>query len=110
MRILFTGGSGKAGKHVVPYLLEQGHRVVNVDLTPLDHPGVDNLTADITDSGQMFNVMSSYANFDELEPGTGVPKFDAVVHFAAVPESSFVPTTRPSVSTPSAPTTSSRRR
>jgi nucleoside-diphosphate-sugar epimerase len=85
MRILFTGGSGKAGKHVVPYLLEQGHRVVNVDLTPLDHPGVDNLTADITDSGQMFNVMSSYANFDELDPGTGVPKFDAVVHFAAVP-------------------------
>lgn len=85
MRILFTGGSGKAGKHVVPYLANRGHRVVNVDLTPLDHPGVDNLTADITDSGQMFNVMTSYANFDELEPGTGVPSFDAVVHFAAVP-------------------------
>ncbi len=84
-RILFTGGSGKAGKHVVPWLLDKGHRVVNVDLTPLDHPGVDNLTADITDSGQMFNVMSSYANFDELEPGTGVPSFDAVVHFAAIP-------------------------
>tara|TARA_R110002167_G_scaffold8764_3_gene40069 strand:+ start:2076 stop:2966 length:891 start_codon:yes stop_codon:yes gene_type:complete len=84
-RILFTGGSGKAGKHVVPYLLDQGHRVVNVDLKPLDHPGVDNLIADITKSGQMFNVMTSYANFDELEPGHGVPKFDAVVHFAAVP-------------------------
>lgn len=84
-RILFTGGSGKAGRHVVPYLLERGHRVVNVDLTPLDHPGVDNLTADITRSGEMFNVMTSYANFDELEPGTGVPEFDAVVHFAAVP-------------------------
>lgn len=84
-RILFTGGSGKAGRHVVPYLVDRGHRVVNVDLTPLAHPGVDNLTADITDSGQMFNVMTSYANFDELEPGTGVPRFDAVVHFAAVP-------------------------
>jgi nucleoside-diphosphate-sugar epimerase len=84
-RILFTGGSGKAGRHVVPYLVERGHHVVNVDLRPLDHPGVDNLTADITDSGQMFNVMSSYANFGELEPGTGVPSFDAVVHFAAVP-------------------------
>ncbi|MEX0957355.1 MAG: NAD(P)-dependent oxidoreductase [Rhizobiaceae bacterium] len=84
-RIFFTGGSGKAGRHVVPYLLERGHRVVNVDLKPLDHPGVDNITADITDSGQMFNVMSSYANFDELEPGKGVPSFDAVVHFAAVP-------------------------
>ena len=84
-RILFTGGSGKAGRHVVPWLLDAGYRVVNVDLTPLDHPGVDNLTADITDSGQMFNVLTSYANFDELEPGTGVPRFDAVVHFAAVP-------------------------
>lgn len=84
-RILFTGGSGKAGKHVVPYLLDQGHKILNVDLKPLDHPGVDNLTADITQSGEMFNAMTSYANFGELEPGTGVPKFDAVVHFAAVP-------------------------
>ena len=83
-RIFFTGGSGKAGKHVIPYLLNQGHRVMNVDLVPLDHPGVDNLIADITDSGQMFNAMTSYAGFDELEPGIGVPKFDAVVHFAAV--------------------------
>ncbi|HKJ94639.1 MAG TPA: NAD-dependent epimerase/dehydratase family protein, partial [Gammaproteobacteria bacterium] len=62
-RILFTGGSGKAGRHVVPYLVQQGHRVVNVDLTPLDIPGVDNLNADITDSGQMFNVLTSYADF-----------------------------------------------
>lgn len=84
-RIFFTGGSGKAGKHVIPYLLDQGYRVMNVDLVPLDHPGVDNLIADITDSGQIFNAMSSYAGFDELEPGNGVPKFDAVVHFAAVP-------------------------
>ena len=84
-RIFFTGGSGKAGKHVIPYLLEQGHQVMNLDLKPLDHPGVDNLIADITDSGQMFNSMSSYANLGELEPGNGVPKFDAVVHFAAVP-------------------------
>ena len=85
MRLFFTGGSGKAGKHVVPYLLDQGHRVMNVDLTPLDHPGVDNLTVDVTDSGQVFNAMSSYAGLDELESGNGIPKFDAVIHFAAVP-------------------------
>lgn len=84
-RIFFTGGSGKAGRHVIPYLLEQGYRVMNVDLVPLNHPGVDNLTADITDSGQMFNAMSSYAALDELEDGNGIPKFDVVVHFAAVP-------------------------
>lgn len=85
MRILFTGGSGKAGRHAVAYLLEQGHRVLNVDLVPLDLPGVDNRIADLTDAGQVFDVMASYAGFDELEPGTGVPRFDAVVHFAAVP-------------------------
>jgi len=84
-RILFTGGSGKAGRHVVPYLVARGHRVLNLDLVPLDHPGVDNLVADIADSGQVFDAMTSYANFRELEPGTGVPKFDAVVHFAAIP-------------------------
>jgi len=84
-RILFTGGSGKAGKHVIEYLVAQGHRVLNVDLVPLELDGVETLIADITDSGQMFNVMTSYADWDEMEAGTGVPKFDAVVHFAAVP-------------------------
>ncbi len=85
MRILFTGGSGKAGRHVVPYLLDRGHRVVNLDLVPLDDPRVDNLAADITDSGQVFNALTGYAGLDELEPGTGVLRFDAVVHFAAIP-------------------------
>jgi nucleoside-diphosphate-sugar epimerase len=85
MRVLFTGGAGKAGRHVVPYLLGRGHRVLNVDLVPLDHPGVDNRLADLTDAGQVFDVMQSYAGFDELDPGTGIPGFDAVVHFAAVP-------------------------
>ena len=85
MRVLFTGGSGKAGRHAVPYLLERGHRVLNVDKVPLDHPGTDNRIADITEAGEMHDVMQSYAGFDELEPGTGVPRFDAVVHFAAVP-------------------------
>jgi nucleoside-diphosphate-sugar epimerase len=85
MRILFTGGSGKAGRHAIQYLMAQGHRVLNVDLMPLDLPGLDNRIADLTDAGQVFDIMASYAGYDELEPGTGVPKFDAVVHFAAVP-------------------------
>jgi nucleoside-diphosphate-sugar epimerase len=85
MRVLFTGGSGKAGRHAVPYLIEQGHRVLNLDLTPLDQPGVDNRIADIADAGQVFDVMSSYVGYDEMLPGSGVPKFDAVVHFAAIP-------------------------
>ena len=82
-RILFTGGSGKAGRHVVPYLRDRGHAIVNADLTPLALPGIDNITVDVADSGQVFNVLTSYGNLGELD--TGVAPFDAVVHFAAIP-------------------------
>jgi len=85
MRILFTGGSGKAGRHAVAYLRDQGHQVLNFDKVPLGLEGVDDRIGDITDAGQVFDAMLNWANFSELEPGTGVPRFDAVVHFAAVP-------------------------
>lgn len=85
MRILFTGGSGKAGKHVIRHLVAVKHRVLNLDRVPLEQPGVHNLICDVTDSGQVFNALQSYAGFDELQRGAGVPQFDAVVHFAAIP-------------------------
>ncbi len=84
MRILFTGGSGKAGRHVVGHLLAQGHHVTNLDITPLDHPKVSNLTVDLTDSGQVLGAASQFSDFYELEAGTGVPTYDAIIHFAAV--------------------------
>ena len=84
MRIVFTGGTGKAGKHVVAYLAGQGHQVLNVDLKPLRHPGVADLIADITDAGQMFNALTAHAGMAEMEAG-GPVKPDAVVHFAAIP-------------------------
>lgn len=84
-RILFTGGSGKAGRHVVAWLVNAGYQVHNLDLVPLDHPGVTNLTVDITDAGQVFNALSMHTDFSDLEHGGGVQPFDAVVHFAAVP-------------------------
>ncbi len=85
MRILFTGGSGKAGRHAIAYLLSKGHKVLNLDLAPLDMDGVPTRLADITDAGQVHDAMQSYADLGELEPGAGLPRFDAVVHFAAVP-------------------------
>ncbi len=85
MRILFTGGSGKAGRHAIAYLVAQGHSVLNLDRVPLDMESVDTRLVDMTDAGQVYDTMLSYMNFGELEPGTGVPRFDAVVHFAAIP-------------------------
>ena len=85
MRILFTGGSGKAGKHTINYLLEHGHSLLNLDQVQLEHPNVLTRFADIVDAGQVFDVMGSYAHYDELDKYIGTPKFDAVVHFAAIP-------------------------
>ncbi|WP_105382216.1 NAD-dependent epimerase/dehydratase family protein [Neorhizobium alkalisoli] len=84
-RIVFTGGSGKAGRHVVPYLLGEGHEVFNLDLVPLDCPGVNTLVTDLTDSGETFNALSMHFGFEGLQTGKGPAPVDAVVHFAAVP-------------------------
>ncbi|MBT9368615.1 NAD(P)-dependent oxidoreductase [Rhizobium sp. CSW-27] len=84
-RIIFTGGSGKAGRHVVPYLQKKGHRVLNLDLKPFPGEGVETLITDLTHSGEVFNALSQHFGFDGLETGDGPAKVDAVVHFAAVP-------------------------
>ena len=84
MRIFFTGGSGKAGRHVVPYLAEQGHRITNADRVPLGHPGVHDLRVELTDAGQVVSALKAPAGFDELDLDA-IPAYDAIVHFAAIP-------------------------
>ncbi|KRF38388.1 NAD(P)-dependent oxidoreductase [Terrabacter sp. Soil810] len=84
MRIFFTGGSGKAGKHVATFLAELGHQVTNADLVPLRHPGVADLKVDLTDAGETYSALAGLARFDELDL-PAKPAYDAVVHFAAVP-------------------------
>ncbi len=90
-RILFTGGSGKAGRHAVQYLAEQGYRVLNIDTKPLDNPAVRTLLTDITDAGQLFNAFASYTGLHEFDPDLRPEKIDAVVHFAAIPRVMLVP-------------------
>lgn len=90
-RIIFTGGSGKAGRYVVQYLIEQGHQVLNLDTRPLDNPKVRTLITDITDSGQVFNALSSYTGLHEFDPSLRPQPIDAVVHFAAIPRIMIAP-------------------
>ena len=84
MRVFFTGGSGKAGKWAIRHLMAQGHHVVNVDQVPsgLDCP---ELLIDLCDAGQVIGAMSQFVDTSELDAGTGIPVYDAVVHFAAIP-------------------------
>ncbi|MGJ5621289.1 NAD-dependent epimerase/dehydratase family protein [Sulfitobacter sp. MF3-043] len=84
MRVFFTGGSGKAGKWAIQHLQAQGHHVMNVDRVP---SGSDcpELLIDLCDAGQVIGAMSQFIESAELGKGTGVPTYDAVVHFAAIP-------------------------
>ena len=84
-RIIFTGGTGKAGRHAVPHLLAKGYSILNVDLKPLALPGVNTLIADLTDSGQTFNALTTHFDFDGFDKGKPATAPDAVVHFAAIP-------------------------
>jgi nucleoside-diphosphate-sugar epimerase len=70
MRIVVTGGSGKAGRWVVRDLRDHGHDVLNVDVK---HDGIPNgqcLVADLADYGQAAEALAGA---------------DAVVHLAAIP-------------------------
>src|SRR5277367_1203256 len=84
-RIVFTGGTGKAGRHAVPHLFAKGYKILNIDLKPLELPGVNTLIADLTDSGQAFNALATHFGFDGYNEGKPPSAPDAVVHFAAIP-------------------------
>ena len=54
----------EAAKQVV----ERGYQVLNLDTKRLDDPEVRTLITDITDSGQVFNALSSYMGLHEFDP------------------------------------------
>ncbi|WP_296420306.1 NAD-dependent epimerase/dehydratase family protein [Pseudooctadecabacter sp.] len=83
MRIFFTGGSGKAGRHAIGVLRAAGHTVVNIDKVPCGLEGVPELLIDLCDAGQVMGAMTQWAAMSECDGP--VQSYDAVVHFAAVP-------------------------
>ena len=90
-RIVFTGGTGKAGRHAVPHLLALGYDILNVDLKPLDLPGVNTLITDLTDAGQCFNALTTHFGMEHYADGAPPRPVDAVVHFAAIPRVGLEP-------------------
>ncbi len=84
-RILFTGGTGKAGRHVLPWLSREGYQILNFDLQPFAHPAIPSLLGDVTDEAQVFNAMTSHFDRTGLRAGRAPGPVDAVVHFAAIP-------------------------
>ncbi|RMZ73932.1 proteasome component PRE4 [Pyrenophora seminiperda CCB06] len=90
-RVVFTGGSGVAGRHVIDYLHSHGHTVLNVDTTPLaSNPNIHTLKADLTDGAQALNSLSTHFAISEPFPSAPPPP-DAVVHFAGIPQPMRLP-------------------
>ncbi|KAJ5439089.1 uncharacterized protein N7458_010087 [Penicillium daleae] len=93
-RIIVTGGSGKAGQHVIAYLLEKGHDVLNLDLIPLSGElanRVHTMRVDLTDSGQVYSAFTSHFHLTEpfREPLRLLP--DAVIHLAGYSRNMIAP-------------------
>ena len=84
-RIVFTGGSGKAGRYALQHLKAKGYDLLNVDLKDAKVDGVYTLTADLTESGQVFNALTTHFGYGGYERGKPPSPPDAVVHFAAIP-------------------------
>ncbi len=73
-KVVVTGGTGKAGRAVIKDLLAHGYEVLSVDVLTPPEPPRQRLTpflkADLTELGQVIEVLSGY---------------DAVIHLAAIP-------------------------
>jgi nucleoside-diphosphate-sugar epimerase len=86
-RVVVTGSSGRAGRAVVRELLDHGHAVLGVDLVPPPSAEAQEplsavaevLRADLTDLGQVFEVLKGA---------------DAVIHLANIPAPGIHPAGR----------------
>jgi nucleoside-diphosphate-sugar epimerase len=77
MRIVVTGGNGKAGQWVVRELASAGHEVINFDLAArpdLELPGAF-CRVDLTDAGQTYDALAQF-------------RPDGIAHLAANPSPS----------------------
>ncbi len=76
MRVIVTGGSGRAGRHTVREMAEAGHEVINVDRMrpPAGLPG-QFMDIDLTDAGEVYDL------FAQIRP-------EGVCHLAANPSPS----------------------
>ena len=71
---------------MIPYLLAQGHKVLNLDLVPFPDPSADvfTLKTDLTDSGQVFNALTTHFNMTGYSSGPVPGPPDVVIHFAGL--------------------------
>lgn len=70
MKVVITGGSGRAGQNIIPELIARGHEVTNADAVEGPHQGARFMRVDATDLGAVIAITRSA---------------EAIIHMAAIP-------------------------
>jgi nucleoside-diphosphate-sugar epimerase len=76
MKVVVTGGSGKAGRYTIQELLAHDHTVTNVDRVAPEPALCPWTRVELTDMGQVYGALVGH---------------DAVVHLAAIPSPQHIP-------------------
>ncbi|KAH6985185.1 putative UDP-glucose-4-epimerase [Ilyonectria destructans] len=91
MRVVVTGGSGKAGRYIIDELVGNGHQVLNLDLQPLARQDVCTLKTDLCQSGEAFNALTTPFKLTEPFSAELPSPPNAVIHLAAYARNMVVP-------------------
>lgn len=91
LRVVVTGGSGKAGQYVIKELLKAGHTILNLDLVQCPIPEAFTVQTDLTVSGQVFSAISGQFRLAEPFPPGLPPTPDAVIHLAGYSRNMIAP-------------------
>jgi nucleoside-diphosphate-sugar epimerase len=88
--VVVTGGSGKAGRAVIPELLKHGYQVTNVDTVAPAEPLCHFMKTDLGDLGQAIDALRLLpGTIDRRRASFGEPF--AVVHLAGIPAPGLAP-------------------
>jgi nucleoside-diphosphate-sugar epimerase len=90
--VAVTGGSGKVGRAVCRNLVEHGYSVINLDVDPPKDPVCPFTRCDVSEFGQVMDVLSGIDSrpLKHLGRGVATPTVE-VVHLAAVPRPGPLP-------------------
>lgn len=88
-RVAVTGGHGKVGRVLVPYLRDRGHEVFVIDKTLPDSLDESFMQADLEDFGEALDALSSTG--EDVYARAESRAFDVVVHLASIPHPRMIP-------------------
>ena len=86
-RIIFTNNLDKVSKYAILYFLFKSYKVLNLNLIALNYPDIYTLKINLTDSGQVFNTLSSHFNIADYLGASAKGKLERVFSLVIIKKS-----------------------